>query len=528
MTHLRKFFVLCLLFPLSVLGSLFAQHPALGGGTGTSADPYQIQTPAHLKQLADFVNAGNGNATTGVYYIVINDLDLSDYAAGEGWNPIGYFTSPTDYSYFQGNFDGNNKKVTNLKINCPADNQGLFGSINGATIENLDIENSNIVGKINVGGLVGHNYSSTISNCYAAGNVSGTGYYIGGLVGFIYFSTISNCYATGNVSGAGDTVGGLVGYNYSSTISNCYATGNVSGTESVGGLAGNNFISSTISNCYATGNVNGIGDVGGLVGQNSSSTISNCYAAGKVSGTGNNVGGLAGYNNSSTVSNCYAAGKVSGTGNYVGGLVGYNYNSTSFIIKNCVAANDSVVSTANTEYINRICGNTDGAFQNNYVLSTMVVQNSSGIVTISEDLNTNAGMSKSMVDFQSIAFYTTAGNWVDSAWDINDPNGIWKICDGESLPFLRWQGINCSNDAVVTIIATAEIQIYPNPVKDELRIKNDELRIKSVEILDLSGKTLLSQSSNLSQINVATLASGIYFVKITTDKGIVTRKFVKE
>ena len=65
-------------------------------------------------------------------------------------------------------------------------------------------------------------------------------------------------------------------------------------------------------------------------------------------------------------------------------------------------------------------------------------------------------------------------------------------------------------------------------VNGELRIENGELRIEKVEVVDLSGKSLLSQTSNLSQINVAHLASGIYFVKITTDSGIVTRKFVKE
>ena len=73
------------------------------------------------------------------------------------------------------------------------------------------------------------------------------------------------------------------------------------------------------------------------------------------------------------------------------------------------------------------------------------------------------------------------------------------------------------------------LNIYPNPVKDELRMENGELRIKNVEILDLTGKIILnSQLSTLNSINVAHLASGIYFVKIQTDKGIVTRKFIKE
>jgi len=474
---LGKTFFATLIFTALSAGAFAQTHPALGGGTGVSGDPYQIKTPAHLKQLADFVNAGtaNGYATEGVYYIVINDLDLTAYAAGEGWNPIGYYTSWTDYSYFKGNFNGNNKKVTNLKINRPTKNyQGLFGYANGAVIENLGVENCDIVGQDEVGGLMGGNDFSTISisSCYVTGNVSGN-WFVGGLVGD-NFASVTNCYATGNVSG-------------------------ISGSWYVGGLVGCNNAYSTVSNCYATGNVSGGNYVGGLVGDNRS-TVSNSYTTGNVSGSW-----------------C------------VGGLVGDNHNGTT--VKNCVAANDGVVSTANITNINRICGYTDGIFQNNYALSTMkVINNGMDITaTITDGLNTTAGMGKLITDLKTLAFYTTAGNWADSAWDINDPSGVWKICDGESLPFLRWQGISCSGTEVVNITATAGIRIYPNPVRDELRIENGEWRIEKVEILDLTGKIILnSQLSILHSVNVSALPQGIYIVKLKTDKGIVTEKFIKE
>ncbi|MDG2405690.1 MAG: GLUG motif-containing protein, partial [Paracoccaceae bacterium] len=50
------------------------------------------------------------------------------------------------------------------------------------------------------GGLVGNLTSSTITNAYATGAVSGTNY-IGGLMGFSTNSNIANVYATGAVSG---------------------------------------------------------------------------------------------------------------------------------------------------------------------------------------------------------------------------------------------------------------------------------------------------------------------------------------
>jgi len=112
-------------------------------------------------------------------------------------------------------------------------------------------------------------------------------------------------------------------------------------------------------------------------------------------------------------------------------------------------------------------------------------------------------MSKSMSDFQNLAFYATAGNWADSAWDINDPSGIWKICDGKSLPFLRWQGIDCGSNEIVTVAVPAEIQIYPNPVKDELIIENGEWGMVDLRftIYNLTGKQVVN-GHRLEQFDV--------------------------
>jgi hypothetical protein len=104
-------------------------------------------------------------------------------------------------------------------------------------IENV-YATGNVTGNIDVGGLVGYNYSSTINNAHATGSVNSTGaWYVGGLVG-VNYGTIDNSYAKGSVNG--DTgVGGLVGWNLH-TIKNSYATGHVTGNVDVGGLVGYN------------------------------------------------------------------------------------------------------------------------------------------------------------------------------------------------------------------------------------------------------------------------------------------------
>ncbi|RKP55001.1 hypothetical protein D7Z26_07150 [Cohnella endophytica] len=245
-------------------GKVFAADSGdFDGGTGTSGDPFQINTAAQLDNVRDHVEAG-------VYFELTNDIDLSSYSSGEGWLPI---------ANFGGSLDGNGFIIMNLKINRPGDNLiGLFGkSAWDSKFINIVLENMNVQGNNHVGGLVGYNEGGSINNSYATGSVGGDSY-VGGLVGYNYGGTISNSYVTASASGAHFFVGGLVGYNigysFGGTIYNSYATGNVHGGDSyVGGLVGYNYGSysgGTISNSYATGNVSGNNNLGGLVGQNQS------------------------------------------------------------------------------------------------------------------------------------------------------------------------------------------------------------------------------------------------------------------
>ena len=258
--------------------------------------------------------------------------------------------------------------------------QGNFDG-NGKVVRNLRISN----GTSSYNGLFGHTRYATIKNigivnCYVRGREAG------GLVGRSYSGVISNCYVTGSVGeiSISSYVGGLVGYNWGASISNCYTTCNVSGTRNIGGLVGHIY-SGTMSNCYATGNISATAPEG-----------------------------------------------------HVGGLAGSSYGT----IRNCIAANESVITTSNTDIINRVCGLSTGPMQNNYALGSMTVQNSNGNVPITDGSN-EAGTAQTIATLESFAFYTTVSNWYGNAWDIFDPTGIWKICNVEGLPFLRWQDIEC-------------------------------------------------------------------------------------
>jgi hypothetical protein len=66
--------------------------------------------------------------------------------------------------------------------------------------------------------------------------------------------------------------------------------------------------------------------------------------------------------------------------------------------------------------------------------------------------------------------------------------------------------------------------MYPNPCMDYLTVEYEN--VASVSIVDLTGKEIIR--TNQKQINVSTLAKGIYSViVITRDKQQVVRKLVK-
>ncbi|MBL7136328.1 MAG: T9SS type A sorting domain-containing protein [Candidatus Marinimicrobia bacterium] len=248
-------------------GSLFA----FAGGDGTFGNPYQVSNATELNDVRNYLSS---------HFIQTADIDISGYS---NWDPIG--NSSTE---FTGNYNGDGHNINGLTINrSTTDYIGLFGYTNGATIQNLGVTNVNITGDNYVGGLVGRiNSSSTVSNCYSTGSVSGSRYYVGGLLGYSYSSsTVSNCYSTSSVTGTGDT-GGFVGrVKLSSKVSNCYSRGNVtrstgSSSTNLGGFCGYNE-SATIEYCYSTGSVSYDGATDpttkGFVGGNSDGTYTNNF-----------------------------------------------------------------------------------------------------------------------------------------------------------------------------------------------------------------------------------------------------------
>jgi len=87
------------------------------------------------------------------------------------------------------------------------------------------------------------------------------------------------------------------------------------------------------------------------------------------------------------------------------------------------------------------------------------------------------------------------------------------------------------------VIAQGELKTYPNPVTDQLNIEMNLVKSTKVSFtfVNLLGQQIgapvekaLSNGQNKVTLNTAALAPGVYVLNITTDKGSIQQKFVKE
>lgn len=262
-------------------------------GSGTETDPYLIESGAELAYLSKF--CAEGGNTSGLYYELTADIDL----ANNVFTPI----APSSTNQFKGIFNGAGNTISNLKIDRTESLSGLFGRVNGATIQDLTIDHATITSTSgNVGALVGAAYGTcTIADCVVKNS---------------------------SVTGGSNLTGGLIGYSGTAVTKCAVIDTTVSGTKYVGGLIAQ--VGKAVTECYTLHvTVTATGDyAGGLIGGGNASDIANCFVrGGSVTGDGY-VGGVIGDGGSyskAKIKTTYAVADVTaGTGEF-GPLAGGSY-----------------------------------------------------------------------------------------------------------------------------------------------------------------------------------------------------------
>ncbi|TYC14208.1 T9SS type A sorting domain-containing protein [Bizionia gelidisalsuginis] len=380
------------------------------------------------------------------------------------WTPIG---TGVDFP-FSGTVDGGNFTISNLWINLPNDDfVGLFGQTTGASFLNIIIENSNILAEDTAGTLVRNlSLSSNMDNCHARNiSITASSYNIGGLVGGV----LSDSHMT-----------------------KCSITGDVIGVNQVGGLAGTAWNNTTISECYSEGTVSGGFLIGGLVGYctfaftpNTQNSINNSYSRSIVSANSGRAGGIYGGSDDTLIlNNSYSTGTVTSP-EYAGATIGA-YGTGSITIGNTYFDLDS---SQMTNGVGGYLGNTASPDISGRTTPNM---KNSAIVDL-----LNAGSSNNP--------------WTRDA-TIND-----------GYPIL--ESLLSVDQNTVTV---SETVVYPTVFTDRITVSSTA-QLKSFSMYSITGALVLE--GDLSQNNTIqpqTLSAGVYILNITTDKGMITKKVIKQ
>jgi hypothetical protein len=90
---------------------------------------------------------------------------------------------------------------------------------------------------------------------------------------------------------------------------------------------------------------------------------------------------------------------------------------------------------------------------------------------------------------------------------------------------------NCSSSVLNTDtskLVKKEINIFPNPVKDFVIVKSPD-NIKNIKVFDGQGKLIVNQDFNQNdlRIDLSNYPTGLYIIKIRTDKNEVSEKIIK-
>ena len=113
-----------------------------------------------------------------------------------------------------------------------------------------------------------------------------------------------------------------------------------------------------------------------------------------------------------------------------------------------------------------------------------------------------------------------------------DPNAVTADnASAEMADITSPVGVEESVNVLVDVI------VYPNPTRDVVNVQctMNNVQLEGIEVVDVYGKVVRnvglpqcdSPTDGISRINVSDLAAGMYFVRVTTDKGAVTKPFVK-
>ena len=299
-------------------------------------------------------------------YVLLSNIDASQLATIDS---------------FSGTLDGNGYAIMGLT-------QPLFGKLDGAVIDDLELAEVNITGTgvlssgasdIKVGALAKEASGSSISNVNVSGTINmsfNENSLVGGVCGFSSNSAMRNCSFNGDITvvttdSKTSYVGGIAAYTWiqdgTGVFSRCTSSGSIASTGAhdtfLGGISGL-FVSvgwdaGSINGCSTymtmTGTAANKMKAGGMCGYaDHQAEIYECSSSAKINVSADEdclAGGIVAYGEKNLkVYNCYVvdasiAAKVTSAGkaSYAGGICAYTWAGNAAIyVDNCITMNSTV------------------------------------------------------------------------------------------------------------------------------------------------------------------------------------------
>jgi len=97
--------------------------------------------------------------------------------------------------------------------------------------------------------------------------------------------------------------------------------------------------------------------------------------------------------------------------------------------------------------------------------------------------------------------------------------------------FLDTIEITVTGTAGTNDVLASTFAVFPNPASNVITVSGKDALVNGVELIDLNGRTVKAlKVNNVSeaQINISDLSAGVYMMNISSDKGVTTKKIVKQ
>jgi len=73
------------------------------------------------------------------------------------------------------------------------------------------------------------------------------------------------------------------------------------------------------------------------------------------------------------------------------------------------------------------------------------------------------------------------------------------------------------------------MHVYPNPASDKIYIERTNNDVMEIKLFDIVGKQVpneIQSKDQITEVDLSVLSDGVYFVKINTGQGTLTKKII--